>query len=149
MDINKIFHMIDANNSIETQMKGIEEGKKVKNISVFFQPKENKGVWDNCARIIASHTDEELRPYLPLALEWFEDANWPGYIIIRDRLRKMKADCIYEEYSKAIRYTYQIQDWLWMYWLSELLTIPGLREKLNAEESRMLDEGIRKSEMED
>lgn len=148
MDVNKIYNMLD-DKSIENRMKGIEEGKKIKDLSVFFQPLEKKEIWDDCARIIASHTDEELRPYLPLALEWFEDANWPGYIIIRDRLRKMNADCIYEEYSKAIRYTYQIQDWLWMYWLSELLTIPGLREKLNAEESRMLDEGIRKSEMEE
>lgn len=73
MDINQIFNMIDdryiANNDLKTQEHGIEEGKKVKNMSVFFQPKENKGVWENCAKIIASHTDKELEQYLPLALE--------------------------------------------------------------------------------
>lgn len=37
MDINKIFHMLE-DNSIETQMKGIEEGKKIKDLSAFFQP---------------------------------------------------------------------------------------------------------------
>ena len=39
MDINQIFNMIDdryiANNDLKTQKYGIEEGKKVKNMSIF------------------------------------------------------------------------------------------------------------------
>ena len=153
MDINQIFNMIDdkyiANNDLKTQELGIEEGKKVKNMSVFFQPKENNGVWENCAKIIASHTDKELERYLPLALEWFQDANWPGYVTIRDRLRKMNCDFIYNAYSSAISEAYRSQDWIWVYWLTELLTIPGLKDKLSKEEKQMIEQGVKNSAMDE
>ena len=57
MDINQIFNMIDdkyiANNDLKNQEQGIEEGKKVKNMSVFFQPKENKGVWEKIGTVVS------------------------------------------------------------------------------------------------
>ena len=153
MNINDIFNMLDnryiANNNLTIQQKGIEEGKKIKNMSVLFQPKENKGVWENCAKIIVSHSDKELERYLPLALKWFQDANWPGYVIIRDRLRKMNCDFLYNAYSSTISEAYISKDWIWIYWLTELLNISGLKDKLSKAEKQMLEQGVKNSKMYD
>ena len=118
-------------------------------MSVLFQPKENKGVWENCAKIIVSHSDKELERYLPLALKWFQDANWPGYVIIRDRLRKMNCDFLYNAYSSTISEAYISKDWIWIYWLTELLNISGLKDKLSKAEKQMLEQGVKNSKMDD
>mgnify|MGYP004579359781 FL=1 len=91
-NIDKIMDMLDCNNSMETQEKGIELAKNVKCINVFILPKHskcNKNVWENCAKILANRTDKELQPYLIDILLWIEDMNWPGAIIIVDRLKKL------------------------------------------------------------
>ncbi|MFR0922319.1 MAG: DUF5071 domain-containing protein [Clostridia bacterium] len=91
-NIDKIMDMLDCNNSMETQEKGIELAKNVKCINVFILPKHskcNKNVWENCAKILANRTDKELQPYLIDILLWLEDMNWPGAIIIVDRLKKL------------------------------------------------------------
>ena len=70
VDINILFEMLDINNDISIQQKGIEEGKKVKYLSVFMQPIESKNVWENCAKIIVSKSDEELDKYMFFLMEW-------------------------------------------------------------------------------
>ena len=59
VDINILFEMLDINNDISIQQKGLEEGKKVKYLSVFMQTIESKNVWENCAKIIVSKSAEE------------------------------------------------------------------------------------------
>ena len=63
LGINELFEMLNWNNDEKIQKRGIEEGKKVKHISAFFQTGD-KNIWENCAKIIASHSDEELKIYL-------------------------------------------------------------------------------------
>ncbi len=90
-NIDEIMDMLDCNNSMETQEKGIELAKNVKCINVFILPEHlecSKNVWENCAKILANRTDKELQPYLIDILLWIEDMNWPGAIIIDDRLKK-------------------------------------------------------------
>ncbi len=90
-NIDEIMDMLDCNNSVETQEKGIELAKNVKCINVFILPEHlecSKNVWENCAKILANRTDKELQPYLIDILLWIEDMNWPGAIIIDDRLKK-------------------------------------------------------------
>ena len=90
-NIDEIMDMLDCNNSVETQEKGIELAKNVKCINVFILPKHskcNKNVWENCAKVLADKTDKILNPYLIKILECIEDLNRPGAIIIVDRLKK-------------------------------------------------------------
>ena len=90
-NIDEIMDMLDCNNSMETQEKGIKKKKNVKCINVFILPEHlecSKNVWENCAKILANRTDKELQPYLIDILLWIEDMNWPGAIIIDDRLKK-------------------------------------------------------------
>ena len=90
-NIDEVMDMLDCNNDVEIQEKGIELAKNVKCINVFILPKHskcNKNVWENCAKVLADRTDKELQPYLIDILLWIEDMNWPGAIIIDDRLKK-------------------------------------------------------------
>ena len=102
--IDEIMEMLDSslerNNSCEIQKQGIELGKKIKCLDVFFQPVYPSGklVWENCAKIIVSKTDEELEPYIFKMFEWLDDINWPGALIIFERLVKMKNKEKYQLY---------------------------------------------------
>lgn len=101
--IDKIMQMLDSsyekNNSEEVQNKGIELGKEVKFFDIFFQPKYPSGkmVWENCAKIICDKTNEELEPYLDKMFEWVEDLNWPGALLIFERLVDMAGSGKYEK----------------------------------------------------
>lgn len=72
IDIDYIMSLLDWNNSEEEQEKGIELAKKVKCINVFLQPvfPFGKNVWDNCAKVLDSKTNEELSPYLTELMTW-------------------------------------------------------------------------------
>ena len=102
---------------------GIEEGKKIEYMSILFRPIETKEIWENCAKIIVNQSKEKTSRYHYELLHWLENKQWPGYVTIRDRLRKMNCDFIYNAYSGAISKAYRMQDWIWVYWLTELLTI--------------------------
>jgi len=90
IDIDYIMDLLDWNNSVEEQEKGVFLARSVKSINVFLQPLDpahNKNVWDNCAKILCARSDEELSPYLFNLFEWLEDMNWPGAWYILERLR--------------------------------------------------------------
>jgi hypothetical protein len=87
--ITALMAMLDWNNSEETQQKGIELAKTVQDLNVFLQPLSpsfNKNVWNNCAKILYGKSDYELEPYLVPLLEWLQDLNWPGALLIVKRL---------------------------------------------------------------
>ena len=91
MRTEEILDMLDWHMSPQTQSKGISLAKESKEIIPFIQPltpRHNKNVWKNCAAIIADKTDEQLKPYLIDLLEWLQDMNWPGSLLILDRLKK-------------------------------------------------------------
>mgnify|MGYP005796348117 FL=1 len=91
VNIDYIMGLLDWNNSNEEQTEGIKLAQEIKCINVFLQPcnkSYNKNVWDNCAKILAARTDEELDPYLVELLEWLQDMNWPGAFCILDRLQQ-------------------------------------------------------------
>lgn len=90
-NINEIYKMLDWNNDAIIQKKGIETVKGITNLELFLQPtteKYNKNIWENCAKIIYNCTDEVIQPYLRQMIEWLKDLNWPGSLIIADRLNK-------------------------------------------------------------
>ena len=116
--INEVFEMLNWNNSEEIQQKGIEEASKIKYISILFQPVENKGIWENCARVIAQKSDEVLSTYMIMLFEWLKDANWPGFFVIYNRIKKMKPDNIYPDYSYCIAMAKKQNDESWLDFMS-------------------------------
>lgn len=83
----------DEENEAKMQ-KGIDSAKQIKNIFPFMQPilaspEKSKSVWEPCAKVIAMRSDEELQPYMYLLLEWIQDLNWPGALMIYNRLTQI------------------------------------------------------------
>ena len=136
--IDKIMEMLDGGNSIKLQKKGIKLGRKIKNINVFILPRNSgygKNVWENCAKILESKTDRELFPYVSNLLVWIQDLNWPGAMIILERMKKFEEDITF--LSAFVRDIVKIANWtcdeIWLKNLSELLDNKKLREGLSEE----------------
>ena len=124
-NIDEIMDMLDCNNSMETQEKGIELAKNVKCINVFILPEHlecSKNVWENCAKILANRTDKELQPYLIDILLWIEDMNWPGAIIIDDRLKKFRdMKMLSFAIKECVKRASATDNHIWLENLSELM----------------------------
>lgn len=133
-DIDEIMTMIDWNNSDELQAKGIELAECIININVFLQPANpglNKNVWENCAKILAAKSDDVLQPYLLHLLEWLEDINWPGALIIIERLKNFSGELLIDVFNHSVNLAKM--DWyseMWLDYLSGLLDNKELRALL-------------------
>lgn len=138
VEVDKLFEMLNWNNEEGIQKKGIEEGLKVKHLSIFMQPIEGKHLWENCAKIIEQKTDEELKDYLFLLFEWLQDANWPGFDIIYNRVKTMPASIISEPYSYSIKQAKKMQDENWLISLGELAINKEWYEILNEKEKNII-----------
>lgn len=141
--ISELFEMLDWNSDEETQKKGIEEGSKIEYISIFMQPIENKGIWENCAKIIVQKSDENLRGYMIFLLEWLQDANWPGFDIIYNRIKIMPVKLISFYYARSIRKAAGIEDEMWLVYLASLSTNKELYESLSNKEKKIIDNYMR------
>ncbi len=111
--IDQIFEMLSWNNDKNTQAQGINEAKKIKNLSVFMQPIESKSIWENCARVLASKEDQELNIYLIDLFQWLQDMNWPGADIVYERLKKMPIKCIETAYRICLSLAEHTEDIAW------------------------------------
>lgn len=113
MGIDQIFEMLSWNNDEKVQVQGIEEAKKIRNLSVFILPIESKSIWENCAKVLASKTDQELELYLVSMFEWLKDMNWPGADIIYDRLKQIPIQHIEDTYSLCSSIAERTNDSVW------------------------------------
>lgn len=123
--IDYIFDMLDWNNSLEEQARGIELGKSVHNIKCFFQPcseKYSKNIWDNCAKIVSLKDDATLSKHLIDMLEWLQDMNWPGAQCILERLHSYSdVQSLFYSINICIRKANEINDTIWLENLERLL----------------------------
>ncbi len=89
-----------SNEENETKaQKGIDAAKQIQNLFPFMQPivihpEKSKMVWEPCAKIVAMRSDEELKPFTFMLLEWIQDLNWPGAMIIYNRLTQIPYNTI-------------------------------------------------------
>lgn len=95
----------DEENEAKAQ-KGIEAARQIQNLFPFIQPivvppKKSKSLWEPCAKIIAMRSDEELQPFMFILFEWIADLNWPGALIIYERLTQMP----YTAIEPALRFS--------------------------------------------
>lgn len=135
MDINDILKMLDWNNNLETQQEGRRKAETINCLNVFMQPMDkqfNKNIWENCAVILSGKEDELLTPYLFELLDWLQDLNWPGSIVILERLQK------YQDYEKLcmvienrIIVANALEDEAWLSNLAELIICDEIKQKIS------------------
>ncbi len=138
--IDEVFEMLDWSNDEEIQCKGIEEAGKIKYLSKLFRPVESKAIWENCAKVIASKDDRALAIYIGNMLGWLADANWPGFFIIYDRLKKMDANLINSSYDYYIDIAKKLKNEKWLEGMAGLIENPRLYEMLSEEHQRLMSE---------
>lgn len=119
--IDEIIEMLNWGNPEEVQEKGIELAKQVKHVHIFVQPimDNAKAYWENCAKVVASHSDSELEYVLRGLFEWIADLNWPGARIVLERLNKFERTERFESCRKAItNEATKLNDDSWLYFLT-------------------------------
>ncbi|MBQ3528593.1 MAG: DUF5071 domain-containing protein [Clostridia bacterium] len=99
--------------------KGIDAAKQIKNLFPFMQPiivppEKSKLVWEPCAKIIAMRSDKELEPFMFKLLEWIQDLNWPGAIIIYDRLTQIPFNTMEFALKHSHRIAERTNDLCWL-----------------------------------
>lgn len=118
-NIDDIFGYLSWNNDPEVQSTGIEMAKKIKFLSVLIMPIEDKSVWENCAKVLASKSDDELDRYFIKLFEWIKDMNWPGADIIYRRLSLVPSQKIMWAYKYSVSIAEQTHDDIWDLVLSD------------------------------
>ena len=118
-NIDDIFGYLSWNNAPEDQSMGIEMAKKIKFLSVLIMPIEDKSVWENCAKVLASKSDDELDRYFIKLFEWIKDMNWPGADIIYRRLSLVPSQKIMWAYKYSVSIAEQTHDDIWNLVLSD------------------------------
>ena len=134
-DIDIIMRQLSWHSSLAEQAVGIKNGESVVCLKAFFQPiseKYNKDVWENCAKVICSHSDEQLVPYVLDLLLWLEDMNWPGAEIVLERLQRFSDVNLLAEYIKRFSVALlALGEITWLKNLCELLQNETLRKCLD------------------
>ena len=132
--IDELFDMLSSNSDEETQRKGIELAKNVKCYSVFLQPfghNHGKDVWENCAKVLASYSDETLEYCSHELLEWLGDMNWPGAEIIFDRLIEIKdTDFLSVILARCVKEALACDNQFWLGNMAALLENKSLKDNL-------------------
>ena len=142
--VKDILDMLDWNNSDEVQSRGIAMAQQLEDFSLLIRPvtkRHNKNVWDNCALIVCSKSDELLCPYAYRLLEWIQDLNWPGALAVLDRLKCVQSGAEFlRAIDSAIEYAENQNDVIWKYVLSMLLENAFLVQNLGAQTIAKLNE---------
>lgn len=112
-----IMKMLSWNAPGKVQQKGLALAKKTGYAGWYFSPMlegKQKDVWENCARVISGHSDEELTPCLMKCFIWLQDMNFPGAQHIADRLHSFKkTEALDREKEKAMQIARLIGDEDW------------------------------------
>ncbi len=128
-------YMLNYNNDIQIQEQGMILAKQIKDLNVFLQPMGfgSKAVWNNCAKILSEKTDHELEPYLINLLEWLQDINWPGALVIMDRLKVFSGEKLKYPFLHLVNNAIKLngeEGLMWLDYLSELLDNENLKKGL-------------------
>ena len=134
-NIDKIMGMLDSENPDEIQQKGIQLAHQLKDLHILIQPMNfgSKAVWNNCAKILAEKTDDELEPYLVNLIEWIQDINWPGAFVIMNRLKIFSGEKLKNPFLKFVNNAIKLNNeegFMWLDYLSELLDNESLKKEL-------------------
>lgn len=134
--INEIYRMLNWKSRFGDQLQGIKLARNLDDLSLIILPcanGESKSVWENCARALYEISDEQLEKYLPSLLEWLQDLNWPGALIILDRLKIFLGEKLKKPFMDRFFYAENLNNeegLMWLDVLSELLDNEELKAAL-------------------
>ena len=123
-DIENIYKMLNWENTDETRTEGFRLAKKIEDLSLLILPPASPSVWECCAQVLCEKTDMVLEPYLDSLLEWLQDLNWPGALIILERLKDFSGEKLKKPFLDRFTYANNLnneQGLMWLDYLSELL----------------------------
>jgi len=140
MDREKIIQMMDWHQNIDIQSYAVRKAMEDSNIEYWIQPRYYKYSWENCAKVIASKDDLSLLGYLPKILEWLQDMNWPGALIILERLKKFNPILLKNDLEKTILIANQRTEIEWLEALSEFWDIQEIRNILENPAKTILED---------
>lgn len=135
-DINEIYKMLDWQSKFGDQLRGIRLARNLDDLSLLILPcanGKNKAFWDNCARALYELSDDRLEKYLPSLLEWLQDLNWPGALIILDRLKVFSGKKLKKPFIDCFIHAQNLNNdegLRWIDYLSELLDNEELKAEL-------------------
>lgn len=129
--IDEIYHLFMWDSQLsndENEMnaqKGIDAARQIQSLFPFMQPildppEKSKMVWEPCAKVVAMRSDEELQPFLFRLLEWIADPNWPGALIIYERLTQMPYASMEPALSSSRLQAEEAHDSGWLSMLDDL-----------------------------
>lgn len=145
-DIDKIYQMLNWQSRFGDQLQGIKLARNLEDLSLLILPfvnGERKDIWENCARALYEIPDDRLEDYLPSLLEWLQDLNWPGALIILDRLKKFSGARMKKPFIESVTSANSLNNeegLRWLDYLSELLD----NEELKAELPKSVTEILQK-----
>ena len=142
-DIQNIYEMLNWKNPPETQLEGIRLAKEINDVSLLILPSAAPSVWECCAQILCEKSDLVLEPYLDRLLEWLQDLNWPGALIILDRLKFFAGEKLKKPFIDCVTYASELNNeegLTWLDYLSELLDNEQLKSELPKEIIEKLQE---------
>ena len=81
----------------------------------------DKSTWENKARIIANQSDAVLEHYAAGILNWLQDLNWPGSMLLFERLKTVRPGRIDRAIEETIEFAETVcRDEEWADFLREL-----------------------------
>lgn len=132
-DIQIIYKMMNWENPDEVRAEGLRLAKRITDLSLLILPPAEPSVWECCAQVLCEKTDLVLTPYLEKLLEWLRDLNWPGSLIILDRLKFFSGEKLKRPFVDCVVNANTLNNeegLMWLDYLSELLDNEELRAVL-------------------
>lgn len=132
-DIQKIYKMLNWENSDETRTEGFRLAKQINNLSLLIMPPAAPSVWEGCAQVLCEKPDIVLEPYLDSLLEWLQDLNWPGALLILERLKIFSGKMLKNPFMACFTRANNLNNeegLIWLDYLSELLDNEELKVAL-------------------
>lgn len=132
-NIQSIYKMLNFENSNETRSKGIRLAREIEDLSLLIFPPAAPSVWECCAQVLSEKTDTVLEPYLDSILKWLQDLNWPGALVILDRLKSFSGKKLKKPFINCFAFAQNTpgkEGLMWLDYLSELLDNKELKAEL-------------------
>lgn len=139
-NIENIYKMLNSD-SLSEENEGERLAKELKDLSLLICPPAPPYVWIKCANILSEKDDCELEPYLFGLLEWLRDLNWPGALIIFERLKKFPVEKLTQPFTDCVMKATKSNYKRWLMFLSYFLLE---NESLKAELSQEVIENLLK-----
>lgn len=109
--IDEILYLLDSNRTLEEQSIGIELSKNLKYIGLLVK-NSSKNTWENCAKILSTKKDYELKLLFSDMLHWLKEEYCPAMIL--ERIKKIKDDSLYYMCKVSIREAVLEKNKLWL-----------------------------------